>query len=527
MEGEGEQEQEQKQLYLRKEIIEQNYDPQTFIDFLISKKGETAADINNWNLEELKSVVIEFKSINKNNKISNPIPNLNLNPNSSSEKFKTQKVNIFYNDELNNEWLFINPETIKELNDSNTSNNSSEKNKIVEIDCLEPDHSPLSKYENIHIKISSPKKEYESKGLKGFFMKTLYYTFLLENNEIKLNTRRRYTDFEWLRKTFCKMYPGYYITPLPLKEMNADKPEKVEKYQKYLQRFIDGVMEDNLLKNSSLLYLFLSSQKESELINLMNKFDEVEKPRDLKYFYSRDGKIVLDYKILNQNNKNKLKKIGDEIEKYNSAFTNINKLLKCLCQEIKQVSERMLQISNAFKELNNIEINNKNKFYSNLELFFREKSNIQIKEMNNITMELKDYIKFQKLQYISSLKELYEQFEEKNDLYYKASQNLKQRKEMLYANGPIEKWELGDDAKNIDIKNKSEVMKKILPKDTAVVKEIKKYLIYYSNRLDQEYLRLKEIINKEDKKIFEILKNKSIDNNEQLNNFFKLIIDGK
>ena len=98
---EGEQEQEQKQLYLRKEIIEQNYDPQTFIDFLISKKGETAADINNWNLEELKSVVIEFKSINKNNKISNPMPNLNLNPNSSSEKFKTQKVNIFYNDELN------------------------------------------------------------------------------------------------------------------------------------------------------------------------------------------------------------------------------------------------------------------------------------------------------------------------------------------------------------------------------------------------------------------------------------------
>ena len=77
MEGEGEQEQEQKQLYLRKEIIEQNYDPQTFIDFLISKKGETAADINNWNLEELKTVVIEFKSLNKNHKISNPMPNLN------------------------------------------------------------------------------------------------------------------------------------------------------------------------------------------------------------------------------------------------------------------------------------------------------------------------------------------------------------------------------------------------------------------------------------------------------------------
>ena len=97
----------------------------------------------------------------------------------------------------------------------------------------------------------------------------------------------------------------------------------------------------------------------------------------------------------------------------------------------------------------------------------------------------------------------------------------------MYTNGPIEKWELSDKEKNIDIKNKAEVMKKILPKDTAVVKEIKKYLVYYSIQLEQEYLRLKEINKKEDDKIFNIIRSKSLDNYEQLNNFFKLIIDGK
>ena len=139
----------------------------------------------------------------------------------------------------------------------------------------------------------------------------------------------------------------------------------------------------------------------------------------------------------------------------------------------------MLQISNLFKELNLLQkkdiYNNNNinnTFYSNLELFFREKSNIEIKEMNNITQELKDYIKFTNLQYISSLKELYDEFSYQNDLYYKASNNLKKRKEMLYTNGPIEKWELSENEKNIDIKNKAEVIKKILPKDTAIVKEI-------------------------------------------------------
>ena len=36
--------------------------------------------------------------------------------------------------------------------------------------------------------------------------------------------------------------------------LNVNKPEKNEKYLSYLQRFVDGIMEDNLLKNSSLIY---------------------------------------------------------------------------------------------------------------------------------------------------------------------------------------------------------------------------------------------------------------------------------
>jgi hypothetical protein len=312
--------------------------------------------------------------------------------------------------------------------------------------------------------------------------------------------------------------------------MNVNKVNKIEKYTRDLQRFIDGILEDKLFKNSSLFYLFLSSEKESDLIDLMNKFDEVKKPRELKYYYSRDGKIILDYKILNSNNKNKLVKIKDEIDKHNLLFNNLNKLLKNLCEQIKQVSDIMLQISNVFKDLNNLENkleNNNNKFYNNLELFFREQSNLEIKKMNNISIELKEYFKFTNLKYISSLKELYDQFDFENDLYYKASQNLKKRKEILYTNGPIEKWELSEKEKNIDIKNKEEVIKKILPKDTAVVKEIKKYLVYYSIRLEQEYSRMKDLIKKENDITFNNLRNKSMDNCEKLNNFFKLIIDSK
>ena len=185
-----EDEQESKQQFLREEILEKNYDPQSFIDFLITKKGETAADINNWSLEELKLIVVEFKNYqNSNNDISQKKEQQSKAENISKEEIKNKQYFIsYYNEDTNNEWLFMNPEI--ENNDNNSNNNSFNtslniEHKVIEIDCLEPDQSPLSKHEKINIKVSSPKKEYESTGLKGFFMKTIYYTFLLENDDLK------------------------------------------------------------------------------------------------------------------------------------------------------------------------------------------------------------------------------------------------------------------------------------------------------------------------------------------------------
>ena len=431
-----EDEQEKKQAFLRQEILDKNYDPQSFIDFLVSKKGETAADINNWTLEELNSIVIEYKKSQGNNISPKKEPPQKVKENKEIEQ-KEEKSNLkkqytsYYNEDTNNEWLFMNPESESDSGSAHSLQNS--EHNVIEIDCLEPDQSPLSNYEKINIKISSPKKEFESTGLKGFFMKVIYYTFLVENPELKINRRRRYTDFEWLRKTLCKLFPGYYIPPLPLKTMNVNKPEKVEKYQRYLQRFMNGIMEDKLLKNSSLVYLFLSTEKENDLISLMGKYDNVQRPNDLKYFYSRNGKIILDESILSNNKKKKLMKIKDNISKHNNLFTSLDKAFKNLCLEMKQVSNRMAEISNLFKEIYVVSLNNSEnksfcKYYSDLHLLFKELGNKELKNMKNIAVELKEYMKFANLQYISSFKELYDDFEYEHDLYYKVSKNLSKKK---------------------------------------------------------------------------------------------------
>ena len=545
-----EDEQEIKQSYLRKEILEKNYDTQLFLDFLITKKGEKASDINNWTIEELKTVVSEFQNSRNNNNqkentssnylledlppadnevlkinsIITPFSSSNKNPNINNER--DSEYNNYFNDG-NNEWLFAKRDKNERFSISNYIN-INQNIYAEEIDCLEPDHSPFSNYEEIKIKISSPKKEYDSSGLKGFFVKTIYYSFLLENDILKINRRRKYTDFEWLRKTLCRLYPGNYIPPLPLKTLNANKPDKIEKYQVYLQRFIDGIMEDKLLKNSSLIYLFISTEKEKDLIFLMEKYDKVQKPKNLKYFYSREGKIILDENILKKIKKDELLNLKTKITNNSNIIQTLNNSLKALSKEMKQVSDRMIEISNLYKTLYELCVNNSEKglfckCYSDLSLFFKEYGNKELEQMKIISHEIKDYFKFVNLQYILSFKELYNSFEYQYNLYYKVAENLRQKKEFLFNSKNIEKWELKNEDRNIDINDKDTVMKKMLPKDTAVVNEIKKYLIYYATQLDSENERVKDNICKHNNLIIKNLKDNSVNILCGLKKFLELI----
>ena len=386
----------------------------------------------------------------------------------------------------------------------------------------------MENYDEIKIKVSSPKKEFESTGLKGFFIKSIYYSLLLENTQMKLNKRRRYTDFEWLRKTICRLYPGIYIPPLPKKTFNINKPEKIGKYLSFIQRFVDGIMEDKLLKNSSLVYLFFSTEKEKDLISVMEKYDKVKKPKDLKYFYSRTGNIILDEDILKHDKKKELLDIKNKIIKNTNIYDSLNKSLKLLCKEIKQVSDRMIEISNLFKQMYELSINNSEKGsfckgFSDLSLFFKEYGDKEIQQMKNISNEIKDYLKYANLQYKVSYKELYDNFEFEHDLYLKVAENLKQKKEMLYDNKLVDKWELKIEDRNIDYNNKELVIKKMLPKDSAIVNEIKKYLIYYATQLEDEGQRLKDSIDKNNFNMFNRLKENSLNILSDINKFWELM----
>ena len=545
-----EENQEIKQSYLRKEILEKNYDANLFLEFLITKKGEIASDINNWTIEELKVVVSEFKKnqkeSQKENIPTNSIPEdlppaenqiLKINtivstPFCSKDSLKLNEDlnNSLYNEDGNRDWLFMNqPENERYSRYSFSNYNNSSNLNIEEINCLEPDHSPFEEFNKIRIIVNPPKKEYESTGLKGFFIKSIYYSFLLENIPNKKNKiKRRYTDFEWLRKTLYRLFPGNYIPPLPKKSLNINKPEKVDKYQKYVQYFVDGLMEDKLLKNSSIIYLFFTTEQERELISLMEKYDKVQKPRNMEYYYSREGNIMLDENILKREKKKELLDIKVDISKNNKIFGELNVALKSLEKEMKQVCDRMTEISNLFKKLYDMSINNSEKlgickYYSDLSLFFKEYGNNEFQQMKNISEELKFHLKYLNLHYTVSIDELYNTFKFQHDLYFQVAENLKQKKETLYKNMDIEKWELNPEDRNIDYNDRNLIMKKMLPSDTKIVNDIKKYLIYYATQLNNENLRIKDVLENKNNTNFKKLKDKSKQILNEFSGFLELM----
>ena len=545
-----EENQEIKQSYLRKEILEKNYDANLFLEFLITKKGEIASDINNWTIEELKVVVSEFKKnqkeSQKENIPTNSIPEdlppaenqiLKINtivstPFCSKDSLKLNEDlnNSLYNEDGNRDWLFMNqPENERYSRYSFSNYNNSSNLNIEEINCLEPDHSPFEEFNKIRIIVNPPKKEYESTGLKGFFIKSIYYSFLLENIPNKKNKiKRRYTDFEWLRKTLYRLFPGNYIPPLPKKSLNINKPEKVDKYQKYVQYFVDGLMEDKLLKNSSIIYLFFTTEQERELISLMEKYDKVQKPRNMEYYYSREGNIMLDENILKREKKKELLDIKVDISKNNKIFGELNVALKSLEKEMKQVCDRMTEISNLFKKLYDMSINNSEKlgickYYSDLSLFFKEYGNNEFQQMKNISEELKFHLKYLNLHYTVSIDELYNTFKFQHDLYFQVAENLKLKKETLYKNMDIEKWELNPEDRNIDYNDKNLIMKKMLPSDTKIVNDIKKYLIYYATQLNNENLRIKDMLENKNNTNFKKLKDKSKQILNEFSGFLELM----
>ena len=476
-----------KQELLKEEIVAKNYDGQKFLEYCMSLK-ENGDDMNNWKLDELKSVVENFKAEYEEKKEKEKIQEKKETP---EEKKETNEENIEeekLDEKEQNKEENINKEKNIEEKEENAYK---EKDKDKEIDTFEPKikevtckllEKSILNNKDIKVTIKDPKTNEKSLLSLG------YVTYEVFTEPSNWSVRRRYSDFTLLRNILCKFYPRYFIPPLPEKRIGTKRFQHdfIEKRMKILQMFIDKVTCNEEFKANEALIMFLNfidhATFEKKMKELYNKpFSQTFE--DIK---TSSGKLS----VLQQDNSSDtfLTKVNTYYKSQKQIIGKLSNALKNYYRNVQTVCQNLEEISKNFEELEKltIDINMEkeiSKAYEMLKIFFKERKKISENENEIIHDKIKGFIKIQKLK-TNSFIEIIDSREVLRQKYNTDSTKLNAKKEKLYLSvKDINKWEISN-SENIDkpllFRDKDYAFKYMCSKESQNIESIKS-LLEFSN----------------------------------------------
>ncbi len=489
--------QEEKQNYLRENILEKGYDTNQFINFLKSKKGEEGADISNWSMLDLQNVVQEFISLNSSALI---------------QQHNDSTDDSANNNEINN--TIDNNQVIPQINETygQINQNEEDSGEIKEedfgiiipdfIDCKESEKTDLCKYDKIEITVNDPKKVNP-----GFFSKA-YIDFAITTNPCNLVVRRQYSEFAWLKERLSIIFNTNVLPRLPKKgKVNGDL--HINKRMRNLEKFLNYLAKDPLIKSSQIFFDFLSIQNNEEYNKKKNIYNKMKTPNEFKDIKSINGKTRIKITKLKENN---IEHIRDNAALNETAFKKFNQNFKEFREEMNTVINRVLSFSPLFDKLIKISTNYAEdeiitESYLQMKRIFNTWADILKKQTSFFCNDIKEYFKLLSGNY-HHIRDLAQAVETQKTNYYKVSKNLISKKMELFRKGDVSNWQLDISDKNKVnefSKDRFTSYKKICFKETNNVINNKQKYGYYLNRLISEYVRMKNINayeNKEKVKLF-------------------------
>ena len=536
-EEEMDQETLQKQNYLRENILNRGYDTNAFIDFLIGKKGEGGDDVANWSLPDLQNVVTEFISINEQNKIieanqnqinedinnnENANNNIEVNQNENEEKNiqektdetkqeKTEETKQEKKEETKqekkeeiNDWVDVDEKAKKNISKEMPKKASKEVRdtggygitSLKELKCQIVPNNEISKCDNIQIKVENIEK------IEGKLFSKSYVLYTIVTLPLNWKVRRRFSDFDWLHQILSNNY-NYCLIPAFQKKKNlnkigTDKFDKafLRKRKRKFELFLSYLINDPILKNTKVVYDFLSIQKEEDFQKKKKEYEKMKKSSNISDFLSLDGNANIE---VNGEKELFINTIKENAQEHENILKKINTSIKGLKDDLINASDKLKEITANFKLLQKKAISfsekdNAVKCYEELSSMFENLATYTSKQNYTIFITLREYLKFVKNNF-RSMKDFIHTGENLKNNFYKALKSLKSKKEDLYKK-PEAKWEL-DPKEKIDKKellsNKTLALEKMLYKETANVNNQKQLYGFYLNRIITEYERMRNV----------------------------------
>ena len=475
-----EQDIEMKQNLIKSTIIDKNYDKNAFFNFCMSKKEEGGDNLANWTMEELNSVINEF--VEQQNKIisQNQI---------REEQYKMQRE-MAQNIQLN----------MADMNRNYQEQNQKHQNPTsIEFNCQILQKSFLND-KQIKVTIQNPKPVE-----MGFFSSN-YIVYEIQTNilsdKVTWLVNRRYSDFINLRTALQNQFPNNLVPPLPGKKMGGRRFELdfVSKRMHFLNEFLNNVVTVEEFKASDILVYFLSMSDRTQFEYRMKEMSNFSAPplyiEDIKTL-SGKIKISIDSSLNEQyfgNVQNYFKLQNQLLEKLNEDLKFFYKSLNSAVSNLENVQKDF-----EFLHLLNSQVHMKEdivKSFEQFEFFFKNWKNIIFNQNDVIRRRVKDFFKYVRMEGEAYL-ELFSKREEIQNKFISDSRKLQAKKDKLWAQMDISKWEILEDFGRIDrvllVRDKIYGCSKMCTTETNNLNNLQKKLGYVNKCSIDE---LKRLVNK-------------------------------
>ena len=290
------------------------------------------------------------------------------------------------------------------------------QNSIKEIDCVKLEKTKLNDL-TVIVNLSNPKQINNN----SFFSKN-YIVYDISTPQFNWIVNRRYSDFIWLRDCLKYQFPGDILPLLPKKKIGNRRFEQdfINKRAQGLQKFMNEIINNEKYKASEVLNIFLSINDRSLFETQMKNIT----PKSL---------IRLNVQsIPNFEGKNKI--IDINVNNESIIFSHFSSIANYLNGHNDSKLSMMLTKVNISDKMNNV--------YHNYEIFFKNWKKIQFNQNLLIKDVVKNFYKDVKLK-CDAIIENYEKVQTLQEEYLNNKNKLMAKKEMLWKQMDISKWDLG------------------------------------------------------------------------------------
>ena len=459
----------EKQAFLRENILEKGYDAEDFMKLLQSKKGELGLDLSSWSMEELKDAVKEF--IKENSGIETNDTKDVEDPNKIEE--------VEQNDEIYDLEKFS----------KDHPENSGLKEEYGK--CAITEFTQFSDKDNIKVILNNPEK------VSGGIFSKSFISYTVETQPFNFKTKKRYSDFLWLRNTLSLMYSNCVIPPLCKKNyIDRFSEALINKRMRSIEKFMNGLLIHPLIKNSQILSDFLSVQNESDFNKKKKKYGKITAPTHIGEIKTLEGDIKI---TVSKEKEMYLKNIQDNCYLNEDLLQKITKAYKALIELMSESCDKMKEISNLWKQVHEksvkyMDAQNTSTTYNILSKVMSSWAETEKQQIEIVNVYVREYFRYIKNEY-HSMHDMGDVVDNNQAIYRKAFDKLDNTKENLFKQQDLTVWGLSKtDLENNKIallKNKEFAFSKMLPKETKRVNVLKAFYGGYLNSIINEYGRLR------------------------------------